>query len=91
MICVLDDPNWTTKILNELFELYEEVENTEEVDDDIKHFEDTNLLSGIKNMTVSNIIDTGMPGHCRSELWSCLSSLMETGIRQVKNPGDMFR
>ena len=87
----LDDPNWTTNILNELFELNEEVENIEEVDNDIKQFEDTNLIDGIENMTVSNISGTGMPGHCRSELWSCLSSLMETGIRHVKNPGDIFR
>ena len=25
MICILDDPNWTTNILKELFELNEEV------------------------------------------------------------------
>ena len=89
---ILDDPNWTTNILYELFELNEEMENEEEEEhEEIRHFEDTNLIGGIKNITVSNISDTGMPGHCRSELWSCLSSLMETGIRQVKNPGDMFR
>ena len=88
----LDDPNWTTNILNELFELNEEMENKEEEEAvEINPFEDTNLMRGIENMSVSNISGTGMPGHCRSELWSCLSSLMETGIRHVKNPGDIFR
>ena len=75
-----------------MFELNEEMENEEEEEhEEIRHFEDTNLIGGIENITVSNISDTGMPGHCRSKLWSCLSSLMEMGIRHVKNPEDIFR
>ena len=88
---ILDDPNWTTNILNELFELNEEVENSEE-DDSTKHFEDSNnIMSGIEKMVVSNISDAEMPGHCRAELWSCLSSLMERGIKHVRSPGDIVR
>ena len=40
---------------------------------------------------MNNVSDTGMPGHCRSELWSCLSSVLERGIRYVKKTGDVIR
>ena len=88
MYDVLDDPNWTTNILNEIFELHEEIE---EVNQDTRPFEDTNFMDGIENTIVNNTSDIQMPGHCRSELWACLSSLLETGIRHVKKPEDLFR
>ena len=86
---VLDDPNWTTNILNDIFELHEEIE---EVNHGTRPFEDKNLENVIENTFMSNSSDLHqMPGHCRSELWSCLSSLLERGIRHVKNPEDVFR
>ena len=88
MYDVLDDPNWTTNILNEIFELHEEIE---EVNPDTRPFEDTNLMDGIENTIVNDTSDIQMSGHCRSELWTCLSSLLETGIRHVKMPEDLFR
>ena len=79
---VLDDPNWTTNILNEIFELHEEIEEVNQ---------DTNPMDGIEKTIVNNTSDLQMPGHCRSELWACLSSLLETGIRHVQKPEDLFR
>ena len=32
-----------------------------------------------------------IPGHCRSEVWSCLSSVLERGIRYVKRQEDVIR
>ena len=32
-----------------------------------------------------------MPEDCRLEVWQCMSGVLETGIRYVETPRDMFR
>ena len=76
-----DDPNWLTNIVNEIFEINEKV-NKEESEESI----DTSLLSSVtRNSTVS-----GMPGVCRSEVWSCMSGVMEGGVKYVEKPEDIY-
>ena len=76
-----DDPNWLTNIVNEIFEISEEV-NKEESEES----SDTSLLSSVtRNSTMS-----GMPGLCRSEVWACMSGVMEGGIKYVERPEDIY-
>ena len=82
-----------SNILSEILKISEEVNNEQNepwsdiekrsVDTDF----DTSLLSSVtRNDTVS-----GMPGVCRSEVWSCMSGVMEGGIKYVEKPGDIYR
>ena len=64
-----------------------ETEESEENNETEKKF----LEGPYSSKAMNNVGDTGMPGHCRSELWSCLSSVLERGIRYVKKTGDVIR
>ena len=87
-----EDPQWISNVLSEILEISEEVINEQiepfnviekrDVDTDY----DTSLLSSMtRNSTVS-----GMPGVCRSEVWSCMSGVMEGGIKYVEKPEDFY-
>ena len=79
-----DDPNWLTNIVNEIFEINEEVYKEESEKESI---DTSRLVSSVtRNSTVS-----GMPGLCRSEVWSCMSGVMEGGIKYVEKPEDIYR
>ena len=34
---------------------------------------------------------SSMPEDCRLEVWQCMSGVLETGVRYVETPSDMFR
>ena len=87
-----EDPQWISNVLSEILEISEEVINEQiepfnviekrDVDTDY----DTSLLSSVtRNSTVS-----GMPGVCRSEVWSCMSGVMEGGVKYVEKPEDIY-
>ena len=81
-----------SNIISEILKISEEVNNEQDepwsdiekrsVDNDF----DTSLVSSVaRNTTMS-----GMPGVCRSEVWSCMSGVMEGGIKYVERPGDIY-
>ena len=76
---VLDNPNWASNILNELVELNQELETEKSNETEKIALEDPHFGSAM------------IPGHCRSEVWSCLSSVLERGIRYVKRQEDVIR
>ena len=85
-----DDPNWLTNIVSEIFEINEEV-NKEEGEEFIEERSvdidtDPSLLSSLTR----NTTESGMKGVCRSEVWSCMSGVMEGGIKYVEKPGDIY-
>ena len=69
------DPNWVTNLLEELLELEETQEN-----------EDTS--SELSKTTAET---SSMPEDCRLEVWQCMSGVLESGIRYVETPRDMYR
>ena len=85
-----DDPNWLTNIVSEIFEINEEV-NKEESEEQIEErsfnsdYGPSLLTSVTRNTTVS-----GMAGVCRSEVWSCMSGVMEGGIKYIERPEDIY-
>ena len=69
------DPNWVTNLLEELLELRETEEN-----------EDTS--SELSKTTAET---SSMPEDCRLEVWQCMSGVLESGIRYVETPRDIYR
>ena len=69
------DPNWMTNLLEELLE--EETQETE-VDNEM-------------TVAVNASQTSSMPEDCRLEVWQCMSGVLETGIRYVETPRDIFR
>ena len=69
------DPNWMTNLLEELLE--EETQETEAEDE---------MRAAVNTSQTSS-----MPEDCRLEVWRCMSGVLETGIRYVETPRDMFR
>ena len=87
-----ENPSWMTNILSEILEINEEV-NREESDQfrDIKRRSlDTDNSPNILSNVASNSTGAGLPGVCRSEVWSCMSGVMEGGIKYVEQPGDIY-
>ena len=41
--------------------------------------------------TVNHNQTSAMPEDCRLEVWQCMSGVLETGIRYVETPRDMYR
>ena len=86
----IEDPQWMSNILSEILKINEEV-NNEQVEQfsDIEKRSvdtDTSLLSSVTR----NSTESGMRGVCRSEVWSCMSGVMEGGIKYVEKPGDIY-
>ena len=73
------DPNWMTNLLEQLL-----VEAQEHEGDDSTEF---------SKMTteVSPNPTSSMPEDCRLEVWQCMSGVLETGIRYVETPRDIYR
>ena len=69
------DPNWMTNLLDELLE---EENQVTEVDNEM-------------TVAVNASQTSSMPEDCRLEVWQCMSGVLETGIRYVETPRDMFR
>ena len=73
------DPNWMTNIVEELLE-----ESQESEDNNTSMF--SNITGPVKSSQASS-----MPEDCRLEVWQCMSGVLETGIRYVETPRDIFR
>ena len=79
-----DDPNWITNILDELSQLNEEVSNEEEEEES----------SGLAKRSAwgGEVEAAEATNHtCRAEVWHCMSGVMETGIKYVERPDDIYR
>ena len=85
---VIEDPHSIVNIISDVWQTYEEVINEEdgahdelskrsiESDDDYDKF----IMS--RNSSDSNV--------CRSEIWKCMSGVMEGGIKYIKEPEDIY-
>ena len=51
---------------------------------------DTDNSPNILSSVASNSTGAGMSGVCRSEVWSCMSGVIEGGIKYVEQPGDIY-
>ena len=61
------------------------LEETQETEDNSSEFSSKITAAVSHNQTSS------MPEDCRLEVWQCMSGVLETGIRYVETPRDMFR
>ena len=90
-----DDPNWLTHILEEVLQTYEEVNNERKLEEssssDISKRSIDTVTSEYADdyVTISN--STSGRGFCRSEVWHCMSGVLEGGIRYVEKPEDIYR
>ena len=64
--------------MTKLEELLEEESQEAEAEDETRAAVNTSQTSS-------------MPEDCRLEVWQCMSGVLETGIRYVETPRDMFR
>ena len=85
-----DDPSWMTNILEEILQTYEEVNNERE-----ESSSSNTSISAVDTVTsdyenpITNT--TNGRGFCRSEVWHCMSGVLEGGIRYVEKPEDIYR
>ena len=88
-----DDPNWLTNTVSDIFEIIEEVNKDESEESIEKRSIDTDYDTSLSLLSSVNRNNTGsgMPGVCRSEVWSCMSGVMEGGIKYVEKPEDIYR
>ena len=88
-----EDPQWMSNILSEILKISEEVNNeqNEPWSDIEKRSVDTDFDTSLVSSVTRNTTVSGMPGVCRSEVWSCMSGVMEGGIKYVEKPGDIYR
>ena len=76
------------ELLSEAVKTYEEVNSEIEASDDISkrsiETEDygDSLVSGNSTVQDSNV--------CRSEVWQCMSGVMETGIKYIDRPEQLY-
>lgn len=84
-----DDPSWMTNILEEILQTYEEVNNERE-----ESSSSNTSISAVDTVTsdyenpITNT--TNGRGFCRSEVWHCMSGVLEGGIRYVEKPEDIY-
>ena len=90
-----EDPHWMSNIISEILELNEEVNNeeSEEIGEIEKRSFETKYEFSLNTTSsaASNSTGAGMSGVCRSEVWSCMSGVMEGGIKYVEKPGDIYK
>ena len=86
-----DDPNWLTNTVSDIFEIIEEVNKDESEESIEKRSVDTDYDTSLLSSVTRNTTGSGMPGVCRSEVWNCMSGVMEGGIKYVEKPGDIYR
>ena len=80
-----DDPNWITNILDELSQLNEEVSNEEQEEEESSGLAKRSAWGGeVEAAEATNHT-------CRAEVWHCMSGVMETGIKYVERPDDIYR
>ena len=72
------NPDWISNILQQL------LEETQENEDNGRRF--SKITAEVNQNQTSS-----MPEDCRLEVWQCMSRVLETGIRYVETPRDMFR
>ena len=80
------NPDWISNILEQLLEETQENEDSSEFSgtgSDIKLSQTTAKVA--QNQTSS------MPEDCRLEVWQCMSGVLETGVRYVETPSDIYR
>ena len=87
-----EDPQWMSNIISEILKISEEVNNEQDEpwSDIEKRSVDTDFDTSLVSSVTSNTTMSGMPGVCRSEVWSCMSGVMEGGIKYVERPGDIY-
>ena len=88
-----EDPQWISNILNEVLEINEELnkEQIEPFSDFEKRSVDTDYGTSLLTSVTRNTTVSGMAGVCRSEVWSCMSGVMEEGIKYIERPEDIYR
>lgn len=87
-----NDPNWLLNLLDEISDLNEDVLNENSVDYDTEEADvDTDFDHGlVSRISVNESDSSQMQGQCRSEVWHCMSGVMEGGIKYIKQPADIF-
>ena len=53
--------------------------------------EETEENENTNEMIKTTAESSSMPEDCRLEVWQCMSGVLESGIRYVETPRDMFR
>ena len=74
------------QVVSDLMETYNEVrtESEDSSDDDYDEF----ILT--RNTTTSSSDDDD-DNVCRAEVWKCMSGVLETGIKYMDTPGDVYQ
>ena len=81
--------------MEEVLQTYEEVNNERELEEssssDISKRSMDKVTSDYEHnyVTISN--STSGHGVCRSEVWHCMSGVLEGGLRYVEKPEDIYR
>ena len=63
----------------------------EELLEETQENEDNNSQFSKFTAAVNQNQTSSMPEDCRLEVWQCMSGVLETGIRYVETPRDMYR
>ena len=86
------DQQWMSNVLSEILEINERVNNEqiEQFSDIEKRSVDSDFDTSLLSSLTRNTTESGMKGVCRSEVWSCMSGVMEGGIKYVEKPGDIY-
>ena len=81
---MFNEPNSWMQVVSDLMETYNEVrtESEDSSDDDYDEF----ILT--RNTTTSSSDDDNV---CRAEVWKCMSGVLETGIKYMDTPGDVYQ
>ena len=69
------NPHWMTNLLEELLKV--ETQETEA----------NNEMTAAVNTSQTS----SMPEDCRLEVWQCMSGVLESGVRYMETPKDMYR
>ena len=82
---MFNEPNSWMQVVSDLMETYNEVrtESEDSSDDDYDEF----ILT--RNSTTSSSDDDD--NVCRAEVWKCMSVVLETGIKYMDTPGDVYQ
>ena len=81
---MFNEPNSWMQVVSDLMETYNEVrtESEDSSDDDYDEF----ILT--RNTTTRSSVDDNV---CRAEVWKCMSGVLETGIKYMDTPGDVYQ
>ena len=83
---LLEDPAWLSSALEDILKMQEELTSSEEELSQSQLSKRSASLSPSANSSRPGL----MPEECRTEVWQCMSGVMEAGVSYVDRPSQLY-